>query len=224
MMSEEEEQGGCDDDASYTTVASYDVGQTYLASCIVRIDTESSRGCVIHWAIDHFTPGMPKKKLSEIHTAAACAEVVRLHVETFAVRRVIIENQLTAARRNCVVESAVIAVAVALYVPYSVVHPALKMQFMDPALQLLVAAKKTHTTNTSSRGLKQMALEIVDTLDCPETFGRVSDVANRRLRLDYDTFSAMKKSAYTTTHTWYHKDLADAFLQLVNTVNMVTMQ
>lgn len=217
--------------AHMLSVASYDVGQTYLASVVFARKGKTEPFRVVHWAIDEFAhgsaphqpvtttvsvaeppPQTEKRHLTECMCAKLCAQTVRRHAERFFVEGVLVEHQLDAARRNCIIETAVVAACAARGISCMWVHPSLKMQFCDPTLQLIIASA-IDTASAKNKRRKQIAVDILRPL-----FASAGSNADFRW-VDAAQAAGVHAAVFAATNVWYHKDLADAFLQGLHAIN-----
>lgn len=227
--------------------ASIDVGQTYLATCIYVLKTDTDTHQLyelVHIGIDELVPGhsaphQPVKiieggemvgkkkaaasgsgasiKLSEMRTVQLVGSAIHAYVQTWGVDTVFVEDQLDGARRNRMVQAAIVSACAAQLVVCVSVAPLLKMQMCSVQLQEVMQDALTLSKSNLKNASFRVARYIADS-------GHTLCAWNVNVDLQhFDPASTQCRlaSSFDCHNEWYHKDISDCFLQALAAVNML---
>lgn len=153
-----------------------------------------------------------RKPVAEAQIASMCGNLVQRYMNDYGIRTLYIEHQLDNARRNVVVECSLVAAATAAGLGVKCLDPMLKFVFHSPEMQKM----GNGSMRSADGNLKAAAKLIMENAlrACSESVHPPTSLAvTQDLRLvDMGEMVRLRNTTLDQTHTWYQKDLADAFL------------
>ena len=139
---------------------------------------------------------------------------------------VLIEHQLSEARRNALVESCIISSCNALNVRCHTIMPAVKFQLQSTVLQQVMAdtmRRRNGSDSNDSPKLKLAATAIMNVLlnrnDSDATAAEPAQSIVDFKRFDVASFRTHYDTSVARTNPWYTKDLMDTALQAIVMIN-----
>lgn len=228
--------------SEYTAFASIDVGQEYCATAIFTRceDDPDNRFVMVHCAIDEFMPGhaphqpvkqgddaLDKEKkrkirhLNDMEIAFFCAQLVKRYLKMHGIQHIFIEDQLTAAKRNRSVQMAIFSACVMSCISVSFRPPISKFMFKSVLLQEALANHRKAKTKGTHKGLKEDSVYITHKYLATLNNDVLSGLADFQPHFNGMACVLGLEKAFSDHTSWYHKDLADAFLQAITSVGLM---